>query len=274
MRLALAVTALLAIAAQPAACGSSPDTSGEAIVGPWEAACQGLACGDSCGYCPAGVDPKYCPVPTFAATACNIRGQCVTAGTFLCRGDTCDGRACGVACDGACPLGTPCPAPAVCDGHGQCTGWRADLCAPPPPPPPPCQGKACGDACVIDPPCLAAGCLAPSRLGTCGPSGLCVPLPEPVSCKGEAACDGKGCGDDCEPCGGLCMHPYASACDFAGRCVPKGPFLCYDPCAGKACGATCHACPPDAPDCAETAVVKACDRGGFCQTATQQLTCH
>lgn len=174
MRLAIVVCALLAIAAQPPACGSPTTGSGQAIVGPWEAACQGLACGDPCGFCPPGTDPKACPVPTFAATACNARGQCVTAGTFLCSGESCQGRA---------------------------------------------------------------------------------------------------CGDDCDPCGGLCMHPYASACDFAGRCVPKGPFICYDPCAGLACGATCHACPPDALDCAETAVVKACDRNGICQMLTPMLTC-
>lgn len=174
MRLAIVVCALLAIAAQPPACGSPTDGSGSAVVGPWEAACQGLACGDDC---------------------------------------------------------------------------------------------------VIDPPCRAAGCLMPSLLGHCDASGQCVASPTPVSCRGEAACAGKACGDDCDPCGGLCMHPFASACDFAGRCVPKGPFICYDPCAGKACGATCHACPPDALDCAETAVVKACDRNGFCQVLTPALTC-
>lgn len=33
----------------------------------------------------------------------------------------------------------------------------------------------------------------------------------------------------------------------------------YDPCAEKACGASCTVCPPGATDCVETAVVKACD---------------
>lgn len=41
----------------------------------------------------------------------------------------------------------------------------------------------------------------------------------------------------------------------------------YDPCAGKACGESCAACPPDARDCVETAVVKACDPAGRCDAA-------
>lgn len=183
MRLFIVLFALLGVAAHSPACGSPTPGSGKDIVCPWEAACQGLDCGDAC------------------------------------------------------------------------------------------KGRVCGDDCVIDPPCLASGCLMPSLLGHCDSSGQCVASPSPVSCRCEPACAGKACGDDCDPCGGLCMHPYASACDFAGRCVPKGPFICYDPCAGKACGATCHACPPDAPDCAETAVVKACDRDGFCQPLTPALTC-
>ncbi len=46
--------------------------------------CVGKACGDSCGFCPDGTDPSRCPVPTFAATACDAQLQCVTAGTFTC----------------------------------------------------------------------------------------------------------------------------------------------------------------------------------------------
>jgi hypothetical protein len=38
----------------------------------------------------------------------------------------------------------------------------------------------------------------------------------------------------------------------------------YDPCGGKACGDACQTCPPDATDCVETTVVKACDRDGQC----------
>jgi hypothetical protein len=46
--------------------------------------CVGKKCGDSCGYCPPDTDPANCPVPTFAATACDARLQCVTEGTFTC----------------------------------------------------------------------------------------------------------------------------------------------------------------------------------------------
>lgn len=38
----------------------------------------------------------------------------------------------------------------------------------------------------------------------------------------------------------------------------------YEPCAGKACGESCTACPPGTSDCVETAVVKACDPQGRC----------
>jgi hypothetical protein len=265
MRLALAFITVLAATAQRA-CDSGTSSNGGTIVGPREEACRGLACGDSCGYCPPGTDPATCPVPTTAPTACNIRGQCVTAGTFLCKGETCSGRACGVACDGPCPYGVPCLAPVVCDGQGAC-GPAPKVCGTPPPPTPPCNGKGCGDSCVIDPPCLPAGCLAPSRLGRCDESGQCVPLPEPVACVADPACAGKTCGADCDPCGGLCMHPYTSACDWSGRCVPKGPYLCYDPCAGVACGAGCHLCPPSATDCIESALARACDRNGLCWPA-------
>jgi hypothetical protein len=37
-----------------------------------------------------------------------------------------------------------------------------------------------------------------------------------------------------------------------------------DPCASKACGDACHACPPDATGCVEAAVVLACDLDGKC----------
>lgn len=49
-----------------------------------EFGCRGRACGESCGYCPPGQDWASCPVPTFAATACDAQLRCVTAGTFTC----------------------------------------------------------------------------------------------------------------------------------------------------------------------------------------------
>src|SRR5512136_1239147 len=159
MRSALALT--VALAAAQGTCHPRSTATREAIVGPWEEACRGHACGDPCGYCPPGADPATCPVPTFAPTACDVRGRCVTAATFLCKGETCEGRACGVACDGPCPYGTPCPSPVACDGHGSCGPLPAQCGAPDPSPP--CGSASCGTPCVIDPPCLPAGCLMPSR---------------------------------------------------------------------------------------------------------------
>lgn len=40
----------------------------------------------------------------------------------------------------------------------------------------------------------------------------------------------------------------------------------YDPCAGKACGASCSVCPPNDPTCTETADVKTCDAVGLCRS--------
>lgn len=81
--------------------------------------CVGKKCGDSCGYCPPGTDPAHCPVPTFAATACDAQLQCVTVGTFTCPPDPCAGKKCGDACDrcgGACmnPVATACDASGAC----------------------------------------------------------------------------------------------------------------------------------------------------------------
>lgn len=45
----------------------------------------------------------------------------------------------------------------------------------------------------------------------------------------------------------------------------------YEPCAGKACGDRCALCPPDATDCGETAVVKACDPFGRCVPEVPEL---
>jgi len=265
-RFALALTALLGAATQRA-CGPGSATAGGAIVAPWEEACRGRSCGDSCGYCPADADPASCPVPTVAPTACNVRGQCATAGTFLCEGETCTKRACGVSCDGPCPYGTPCPAPVVCDGNGSC-GPAPGPCTASPAPLPACGTANCGDPCAVEPPCRATGCLAPARLGRCDDSGQCVPLPALVVCAGgDPACAGKACGEDCDTCGGACAHPYATACDLAGRCLPEGPYLCYDPCAGLACGAPCRLCPPGATDCVESALARACDRQGVCAPA-------
>jgi hypothetical protein len=50
-----------------------------------------------------------------------------------------------------------------------------------------------------------------------------------------------------------------------GGCAPEPT---YDPCEGKGECESCTLCEPGAPDCYETAVLKACDAGGRCVTAT------
>lgn len=81
--------------------------------------CVGKACGDSCGVCPEGTDPSRCPVPTFAATACDPLLQCVTVGTFTCSPEeACRGKACGAACE-TCPACMR-PYAMACDGSATC----------------------------------------------------------------------------------------------------------------------------------------------------------
>lgn len=97
---------------------------------PW--GCDGKACGESCGYCPPGTDPAYCPVPTFAPTACDRLGNCVTATSWLCY-DPCAGKVCGDPCD-ACPPGEPCPMTAVvtaCNTTGACVPMTSGMCGDP-----------------------------------------------------------------------------------------------------------------------------------------------
>ncbi len=47
----------------------------------------------------------------------------------------------------------------------------------------------------------------------------------------------------------------------AGEAIDGG----YLPCAGKTCGASCSLCPPNDPNCVETAVLKWCHPGGECK---------
>ena len=63
----------------------------------------------------------------------------------------------------------------------------------------------------------------------------------------------------------------AVAASPRGGCGTGG--AAYDPCQGKACGEACQLCPPDAPHCVETAVVKACDATGNCVAAGTVTAC-
>lgn len=124
--------------------------------------CAGLACGDSCRPCPP---EETCE--TFAATACDGAGACVTVGTFDCDEPPpyvpCDGKACGESCTLCAPWDTDCAETAVvkaCDPSGECVADGTFAC--PPPPLDPCAGKACGEPC-----------------STCDPSaGICVAVME------------------------------------------------------------------------------------------------
>lgn len=98
---------------------------------PWS--CEGKGCGDACGVCPPGTDPAFCPVPTFAATACDRAGECVTATPWLCY-DPCAGLACGAACHTCPPDATDCGETAVvkaCDAAGRCVPETPTLACPP-----------------------------------------------------------------------------------------------------------------------------------------------
>lgn len=58
-----------------------------------------------------------------------------------------------------------------------------------------------------------------------------------------------------------------------GGCGTAATSSPYDPCRGKACGDACRLCAPDAPDCVETAVLKACDAAGKCVPAGTGTAC-
>lgn len=189
--------------------------------------------------------------------------------------DPCEGKTCGETCRICPPDDAQCVETAVikaCDPLGRCVTWVADLCGPAADD---CTGKPCGAPCAY--PCPpGAPCPLPPEGGlVCDGAGRCAPLVPDLCPPAPPAdpCSGKACGEACEPCGGMCMHPYASACDLWGLCVPASSWICWDPCAGKACGADCHLCPSDAVDCAETLELKACDPSGRCVSRTPEPVC-
>lgn len=49
-----------------------------------------------------------------------------------------------------------------------------------------------------------------------------------------------------------------------GTSTVKSSSTVYQPCAGKACGDLCNLCPPNDPNCGETAVIKTCNAAGVC----------
>ncbi len=63
----------------------------------------------------------------------------------------------------------------------------------------------------------------------------------------------------------------AVACGDGSDVVLGNNATGYAPCGGKKCGDQCFACPPNDPNCVETANVKYCDSSGGCQN--QQTAC-
>ncbi len=123
MRLAILSALLLSAAAPRSGCGDEPAAA------PSDADCAGKHCGDSCNPCGPG---RVCP--TFAATACDAAGHCVTAVPWLCH-DPCAGKACGAPCQ-LCPPGKPdCFETMVvkaCNAAGACVAQTPDLACPAP----------------------------------------------------------------------------------------------------------------------------------------------
>ncbi len=113
-------------------------------------------------------------------------------------------------------------------------GCGNESSAPPGPPQDSCVGKACGAECVGSVACVGSAtptpCLPSSYVGQCDAQGACLPSGMPITCGPMAACDGKACGDPCDPCApAACMSPVAYACDPAHQCVPTAPDLCAPP---------------------------------------------
>lgn len=142
--------------------------------------CASLACGAPCRPCPP---EESCE--TFAATACDGAGACVTEGTFSCDDPPpylpCDGKACGDPCTVCAPWDADCVEPAVvmgCDPAGGCAIDGSFTC--PPPPLDPCANKACGERCATCDP--SAGLCAAvmeycDAVGACGPAWPICPAP-------------------------------------------------------------------------------------------------
>ena len=87
-------------------------------------------------------------------------------------------------------------------------------------------------------------------------------------------CAGLQCGDSCSVCPPDDLDCVETTvlkyCTDDGQCLPGDDPVCsddeaeYQPCGGLTCGDTCSLCPPDDPECVETAVVKYCDADGQC----------
>lgn len=178
--------------------------------------------------------------------------------------EPCEGKPCGAECN-VCPPNDPtCAETAVlkfCASDGSCGSAYPD-CGPAP-------------SCTTDSECPAMG--APCQECPDGTYACPYSKCENGQCVGGFdSCGGQTCNsnDDCPQIGAPCQQcpdgtyscPYSECVN--GQCA--GGFEgCggFDPCAGKACGDTCTQCPPDDPNCVETAVLKYCDSSGQCGAA-------
>lgn len=144
--------------------------------------CAGKRCGEYCSPCAPG---EPCPM-TFAATACDAAGKCVTAGTFTCEPvpapDPCGGKKCGDDCVIDPPCYPLCLMPSIlgkCDAGGTCQPVGVITCEPPTDP---CAGKGCGAWCSTCDPSLGA---CPAVMQYCDATGRCgyelpsCPAPSP-----------------------------------------------------------------------------------------------
>lgn len=220
MRLAMPIALLLVAAAAPRqGCGNGTPPAYDP--------CGGKACGERCTLC--APDDADC-AETAVVKACDPLHRCVAEVDGLCAAvpNPCAGKVCGDRCtwDPPCRYASPpCMTPSV---EGYCANDIECVAEPPPCPLPPswgCVGKRCGDSCGVCPPGTdPASCPVPTFAATACDAALQCATVGTFTCPPDP-CAGKVCGTACDPCGGLCMHPYASACDPSGACAPV-PVTC------------------------------------------------
>lgn len=141
--------------------------------------------------------------------------------------------------------------------------------------------RECTDRCPVPRICMICGDGCAEAFVPCNPDGSCGevqwlcdeetddPRPRPEPGVGDCSvCPVTPICYQCED--GSCATPVV-ACNPDGSCGAVD-WVCeqdgsgYDPCAGKAEGDTCTACPPGDADCVETGVIKSC-QAGRCESA-------
>jgi len=196
--------------------------------------------------------------------------------------EPCEGKKCGDACSVCDPDDKDCVETAVikaCDAEGACVAGNPGVCEDEPAYDP-CADKACGDTCSVCAP-DDLDCAETAVVKACNGEGVCVPdtgdLCEPAAydpCAGKAPCDEcLLCAPDDPDCA---EDAVIKVCDDSLQCVVLGEGVCegpapWTPCDGKACGDECTQCDPNDLECAEDAVIKACDGDGQCVPVSDDL---